>query len=85
MYTTSQPPAAIIAAKGLKQITDDSAIEKLVEQVLNDNPTQIEQYLGGNERLFGFFVGQAMKVSGGSANPKKVNDFIKAGLEKRRG
>jgi aspartyl-tRNA(Asn)/glutamyl-tRNA(Gln) amidotransferase subunit B len=85
MYASSKPPAAIISEKGLKQITDDSAIEQLVEKVLNDSTTQIAQYLGGNERLFGYFVGQAMKVSGGSANPKKVNDFIKAGLEKRRG
>ena len=85
MFATSKSPEVIISEKGLKQITDDSSIEALVEKVLNESPTQIAQYLGGNERLFGYFVGQSMKVSGGNANPQKVNDFLKAALEKRRG
>lgn len=68
---------AIIEAKGLKQITDSSEIEALVEQVINDNPGQLEQYKSGKGKVFGFFVGQVMKLSKGKANPQQVNDLLK--------
>ncbi|MBT8113184.1 MAG: Asp-tRNA(Asn)/Glu-tRNA(Gln) amidotransferase subunit GatB [Gammaproteobacteria bacterium] len=68
---------AIIEAKGLKQITDSSEIEALVEQVINDNPGQLEQYKSGKDKVFGFFVGQVMKLSKGKANPQQVNDLLK--------
>ena len=72
---------AIIEAKGLKQITDSSEIEALVEQVINDNPAQLEQYKSGKDKVFGFFVGQVMKLSKGKANPQQVNDLLKDKLK----
>ncbi len=71
----------IIEAKGLKQITDSGEIESLVEQVVNDNPGQVEQYRSGKDKVFGFFVGQVMKLSKGKANPQQVNDLLKNKLK----
>ncbi len=71
---------AIIEAKGLRQITDSGAIEKIIDQVIADNPGQVEQYLGGKEKLFGFFVGQVMKATQGKANPAEVNRMLKEKL-----
>ncbi len=68
---------AIIEKKGLKQITDTGAIEKIVRQVLEANPKQVEQYRGGQEKLLGFFVGQVMKATQGKANPAEVNKLLK--------
>ncbi len=67
----------IIEKKGLRQITDSSAIEKIIRDVLEANPKQVEQYRGGQEKLLGFFVGQVMKVSQGKANPGEVNKILK--------
>ncbi len=72
---------AIIEAKGLKQITDSGAIEAVIEQVLADNPSQLEQYRGGKDKLFGFFVGQVMKATRGKANPAQVNEMLRAKLD----
>ena len=66
----------VIEKKGLKQITDSGAIEKMIDEVIANNPTQLEQYRGGNEKLFGFFVGQVMKASQGKANPAEVNKLL---------
>ncbi|QMU61542.1 MAG: Asp-tRNA(Asn)/Glu-tRNA(Gln) amidotransferase subunit GatB [Gammaproteobacteria bacterium] len=71
----------IIEAKGLKQITDSGEIEALVEQVVKDNPGQVEQYKSGKDKVFGFFVGQVMKLSKGKANPQQVNDLLKDKLK----
>jgi aspartyl-tRNA(Asn)/glutamyl-tRNA(Gln) amidotransferase subunit B len=68
---------AIIEKKGLKQITDTSAIEKIVRDVLDANPKQLEQYKGGQEKLLGFFVGQVMKATQGKANPGEVNKILR--------
>lgn len=73
----------IIEAKGLKQITDSSAIEKLVDDIMANNPKQLEDYRGGKDKLFGFFVGQAMKLSQGKANPTQLNDILKAKLDNK--
>jgi len=70
----------IIEAKGLKQITDSSAIEALVDEVLANNPSQVEAYKGGQEKMLGYFVGQIMKASGGQANPGQVNKMLKEKL-----
>lgn len=70
----------IIEAKGLKQITDSGAIEKIVDEVLAANSAQVEAYKGGQEKLFGFFVGQVMKLSKGQANPAQVNQLLKQKL-----
>jgi len=71
----------IIDAKGLKQITDSSAIEKIVDEVLAANAKQVEAYKGGQEKMFGFFVGQVMKLSKGQANPAQVNDLLQEKLK----
>ena len=70
----------VIAAKGLKQITDSGAIEKIVEDVLAANAGQVEAYKNGQDKLFGFFVGQVMKLSHGQANPAQVNQLLKQKL-----
>ena len=72
---------AIIEAKGLKQVTDTGAIEKIVDEVLANNQAQVEQYRGGNEKVLGFFVGQIMKATQGKANPGQVNQLLKAKLQ----
>ncbi len=72
----------IIDEKGLKQITDSSAIEKIVDAVIAANPAQVEQYQAGKDKLLGFFVGQVMKETGGKANPGQVNEVLKSRLRK---
>jgi aspartyl-tRNA(Asn)/glutamyl-tRNA(Gln) amidotransferase subunit B len=67
----------IIERKGLKQITDSGAIEKIVRDILAANPGQVEQYRGGQDKLLGFFVGQVMKATQGKANPGEVNKILK--------
>ena len=67
----------VIENKGLKQITDTAAIEKIVSEVVSANPKQVEQYRGGQEKLLGFFVGQVMKATRGKANPAEVNRILK--------
>lgn len=74
---------AIIESKGLKQITDSGEIETFVDQVIADNPGQVEQYKSGKEKVFSFFVGQVMKLSKGKANPQQVNELLKNKLTKR--
>jgi len=71
---------AVIAKKGLKQITDSGAIEKAVDEVITNNPKQLEQYRAGKEALFGFFVGAVMKATQGKANPAQVNELLKKKL-----
>jgi len=72
---------AIIDKKGLRQITDSGAIEKAIDEVLAKNPGQLAQYRGGKEALFGFFVGQTMKATGGKANPAELNRLLKEKLK----
>ncbi len=70
----------VIEKLGLKQVSDDSAILELIDGVLSSNPQKVDEYRGGKEKLFGFFVGQVMKASKGSANPAKVNELLKKRL-----
>ena len=70
----------IIEARGLKQITDSSAIEAVIDQVMEANPGQLADYRSGKDRLFGFFVGQVMKATQGKANPAQVNDVLRKKL-----
>jgi len=70
----------IIEKRGLKQVTDTGAIEKLIDEVMAANPQQLADYRSGKDKLFGFFVGQAMKVSGGKINPKQLNELLKKKL-----
>lgn len=80
MFATGQSPASIIEAKGLVQITDTSAIESIVDEVIAANPKEVEGYRAGKTALIGFFVGQVMKASGGKANPKAVNEILRKKL-----
>jgi aspartyl-tRNA(Asn)/glutamyl-tRNA(Gln) amidotransferase subunit B len=82
MFATSKNAADIVEAKGLKQVTDTGAIEKVIDEVLKENPEKIAEYRGGKDKLFGFFVGSVMKKSGGKANPALVNDMLKSKLDK---
>ncbi len=77
MWTENKPADAIIEAKGLRQITDAGAIEKAIRDVMAANPGQLAGYRAGKDKLFGFFVGQVMKATGGKANPAQVNDLLK--------
>ena len=72
---------AVIAAKGLKQVTDTGAIEKLVDEVIAANPEQVQQYRAGKDKVLGFFVGQVMKKSQGKANPQQVNEMLRDKLK----
>jgi len=80
MWNKEGDADAIIEKKGLKQVTDTSAIEKVIEAVMAQFPEQLAQYRSGQEKLFAFFVGQVMKASQGKANPAQVNDLLKEKL-----
>ncbi|MDP1757936.1 MAG: Asp-tRNA(Asn)/Glu-tRNA(Gln) amidotransferase GatCAB subunit B, partial [Pseudohongiella sp.] len=71
----------IIESRGLKQVTDSGAIEKLVDDVIAANPDQVAQYRAGKDAVFGFFVGQAMKISKGKANPAQLNELLRNKLK----
>ncbi|MFA5966100.1 MAG: Asp-tRNA(Asn)/Glu-tRNA(Gln) amidotransferase subunit GatB [Sphingomonas sp.] len=80
MLETGDAPGKIVAERGLKQTSDTGAIEEVIAGVLAANPSQLEQYRGGKEALFGFFVGQTMKAMGGKANPAVVNELLRKAL-----
>jgi aspartyl-tRNA(Asn)/glutamyl-tRNA(Gln) amidotransferase subunit B len=80
MVETGKAPAVIVEEKGLKQVTDTGAIEASIDAVLAANPDKVADYRGGKDKLFGFFVGQVMKATGGKANPALVNDILKTKL-----
>jgi len=80
MWAEGQSADAVIESKGLRQITDAGAIEKLIDDIMAANPKQLADYRAGKDKLFGFFVGQAMKVSGGKANPALLNELLKKKL-----
>jgi aspartyl-tRNA(Asn)/glutamyl-tRNA(Gln) amidotransferase subunit B len=80
MLETGGDPGAIVEEKGLKQTSDTGAIEAVIAEVLANNPGQLDQYRGGKEALFGFFVGQTMKAMAGKANPQVVNELLRKAL-----
>jgi aspartyl-tRNA(Asn)/glutamyl-tRNA(Gln) amidotransferase subunit B len=80
MWLEQKSADAIIEASGLKQITDSSAIEGVIDAVIAANPKQLADYRSGKDKLFGFFVGQVMKATGGKANPGQLNELLKAKL-----
>jgi aspartyl-tRNA(Asn)/glutamyl-tRNA(Gln) amidotransferase subunit B len=71
---------SIIESKGLKQMTDTGAIEVIVDEIIANNSPQVEQFKSGNEKILGFFVGQAMKATQGKANPKLLNELLRKKL-----
>ena len=81
MWSSKDDADTIIEAKGLKQITDSSAIEGMIDEILANNQPQVEQYKAGQEKMLGFFVGQVMKASQGKANPQQVNEILRDKLK----
>ncbi len=82
MFETGKSAQEIVERQGLKQLTDEREILKIIEQVLLDHPSQVQEYIKGNDRLHGFLVGQVMKASKGNANPKKVNQLLTEAISK---
>jgi aspartyl-tRNA(Asn)/glutamyl-tRNA(Gln) amidotransferase subunit B len=80
LYASGKSPEQIVKDKGLMQVSDEGALEKMIDEVIAKNPAQLAQYRGGKETVVGFFVGQVMKASGGKANPGKVNELLKRKL-----
>ena len=77
MIETGKAPGVIVEERGLKQVTDTGAIEKVIADVMAANEGKVAEYRSGKDKLFGFFVGQTMKASGGKANPAMVNELLK--------
>jgi aspartyl-tRNA(Asn)/glutamyl-tRNA(Gln) amidotransferase subunit B len=82
MWQNGGRPEEIVAAKGLVQVSDTGEIEKIIDEIMAANMGQVEEYRGGKEKVFGFFVGQVMRASKGKANPAVVNDLL---LQKLKG
>jgi aspartyl-tRNA(Asn)/glutamyl-tRNA(Gln) amidotransferase subunit B len=82
MWSSGALADTVIAEQGLKQITDAAAIERVIDEVMAKSPGQLADYRAGKDKLFGFFVGQVMKATGGKANPAQVNELL---LRKLRG
>ncbi len=76
MFESGDEADAIIAARGLEQVSDTGVIEAVVDQVIADNPDKVAEYQGGKDKLMGWFVGQVMKASQGKANPQMANEVL---------
>jgi aspartyl-tRNA(Asn)/glutamyl-tRNA(Gln) amidotransferase subunit B len=84
MYATGQSPAAIVERKGLAQVSDANELAAIVERVLDENPKQVSEYLGGKEQLFKWLLGQVMRATRGQANPQVAQEVLKVAVERRR-
>ena len=82
MFVHGTDPAEIIEREGLVQVSDESALQEIVGKVVEGNPQAVADFKSGNEKALGFFVGQIMKETKGQANPKTVNELLRATLEK---
>ncbi len=80
LIETGKNPSVIVEEKGLRQVTDTGAIEKAIDDILATNADKVAEYRSGKDKLFGFFVGQVMKSTGGKANPAMLNDLLKKKL-----
>jgi aspartyl-tRNA(Asn)/glutamyl-tRNA(Gln) amidotransferase subunit B len=81
LYRSGKSPEQIVQEKGLTQVSDEGALDKIIEDVLIKHPTQVAQFKEGKQQVLGFLVGQVMKASGGKANPGKVNELLKKKIE----
>ena len=81
MLDSNKPPQQIVGETGLEQVSDTGSIETTIDQVLASNPKQLAQYQSGNEKVFGYFVGQIMKATQGRANPQMVNEILREKLK----
>jgi len=82
MYKTGKEPARIVEEQGLVQVSDTGEIERIIDEIMAANAGQVEEFRGGKEKVFGFFVGQVMRASKGKANPAVVNELL---LKKLKG
>ena len=82
MIDGDKDPELIVKEQNLKQESDPNELEKLIDKIINENEDKVKEYKDGKEKLFGFFVGQIMKISGGKANPKLANEILKVKLSK---
>jgi aspartyl-tRNA(Asn)/glutamyl-tRNA(Gln) amidotransferase subunit B len=80
LYRSGKSPEQIVQEKGLTQLSDEGALDKIIGDVLTKNPMQVAQFKEGKQQVLGFLVGQVMKASGGKANPAKVNELLKKKL-----
>ena len=80
MFGSGKPARQIVEEKGLRQVTDTGAIDAAIDDIMAKNADKVAEYRGGKDKLFGFFVGQVMKATGGKANPAQVNDLLKKKL-----
>jgi glutaminyl-tRNA synthetase len=83
MAKSGEAPEKIVAERGLEQISDPEALRPVVERIVAEHPENVKKYREGNERLFGFFVGQVLKATGGKANPRLVNELLGEALTKK--
>jgi len=81
MLDSGKPPAQIVTEKGLEQVSDSSSIESAIDQVISTNQKQVEQFKAGNDKVYGFLVGQIMKATQGKANPQIVNEILREKLK----
>ena len=81
MLQSGKTPDEIIEQKGLKQVSDEGSIAAVVKQVLDANPDKLAEYKAGKDKLFGFFVGECMKLSKGKANPALLNNILKDAMK----
>jgi aspartyl-tRNA(Asn)/glutamyl-tRNA(Gln) amidotransferase subunit B len=80
MFECGDSPAKIVKDKGLVQVSDKGSLEPIIDKIIAANPDSVAGYKSGKEKLFGFFVGQVMKETGGKASPQMVNDLLKEKL-----
>jgi aspartyl-tRNA(Asn)/glutamyl-tRNA(Gln) amidotransferase subunit B len=84
MFDTGADPRAIVESRGLAQVSDEGELRAVVAQVIDAHPDQVRQLLGGQEKVFGFLVGQAMKATKGKGNAQLINRLLREALEARR-
>jgi aspartyl-tRNA(Asn)/glutamyl-tRNA(Gln) amidotransferase subunit B len=80
LFSGNMSASELIQAKGLQQVSDEAALRLMVQEVMDNHVSQVEQYRSGKDTVLGFLVGQVMKASGGKANPKKVNELLREAL-----
>jgi aspartyl-tRNA(Asn)/glutamyl-tRNA(Gln) amidotransferase subunit B len=77
MFATGKSARQIVAEKGLEQISDEEALRRIVEEIVAANPKAVQEFLSGNEKVVGFFVGQVMRATKGKANPQLTNQLVR--------
>jgi len=82
MFATGKPPHQIVEERGLVQITDETELRRIVEEIVAANPKAVQEFLEGNEKVLGFFVGQVMRATKGKANPQLTNKLVREALER---